>query len=351
MDDTELLRRRLRHQRITTPGFASPAATVAAFGAMQAQDFAMACWAVGLRTRNATEASVLAAFDAGEILRTHVLRPTWHFVAPADLRWLMTLSAPRVLALNAYQHRQLGLETPTLRRAADAIVRALADGRPRTREELQRALQERRIRVSGPALAYAVMYAELHALVCSGPRLGKRFSYVLVDQRVPSQPAVTPDEALRKLAERFFATRGPATPEDFAAWCSFSLRAVLAAIEGLASDFARERQGRTQLIFPRRLPAARRNAPAAALLPEYDEYGMGYRDRRAFLGNLGPAASAFNRLVLLRGRVVGTWRRTLAGKQVRLEQQLPEDLSAADRAEIAAATSRYCEFLGRAGAH
>ena len=345
MEQQEILRRRLRHQRITGRGFAKPAAVVRAFGAMQAQEFAMACWAVGLRGSGGDEAAVLRAFDAGEIVRTHVLRPTWHFVAAADLRWILALSAPRVRAVNAYQHRQLGLDAADLRRGVTAIDQALAGGEALTREELQAALGRAKLPLSGPALAYVVMAAELDAIACSGPLRGRKFTYMHTEKRVAPAPPLTREAALGALAQRFFETRGPATPQDFAAWSGLTVRDANDAVAGLGPDFHREACAGRPLIFPRQIPSARKDAPTAVLLPDYDEYGIGYRDRRAFLSpGFRPA---FNRLILLDGRAVGSWRRTLTGKRLKLELQFSETAPARARQAIDDAAARYGRFIGR----
>lgn len=349
MDNADILRRRLRHQGITGAGFRGPAAVVQAFGAMQAQEFAMACWAVGLRSSGSNERAVLAAFDAGEILRTHVLRPTWHFVAAADLRWILALSAPRVHALNAYQYRQLGLDAPRLRRAADVITRTLADNQPLTRTDLQTALARARLKFAGPALAYAIMYAELEGLICSGPRLGRQFSYALIESRTPSAKQLSREEALVLLARKFFATRGPATIHDFAYWSSFTVRDAREAASGLGEDFDTETIGGRTLIFPRRLPSARQNASATFLLPDYDEYGMSYRDRSALPHPAAnPAVSlAFNRMIVVNGHVAGSWRRTFRGARVHLEMKLSVPLSSRERSALDEAIARYTRFIDR----
>src|SRR5688572_11988531 len=344
MNDSEILHRRQRHQRITGKGFPRPVDAVQAFGAMQAQEFAMACWAIGLRTPGTVEADVLAAFDAGEIIRTHVLRPTWHFVAASDLRWILALSAPRVHAINAYQNRQLGMNPARLRRGASVIEKALTDGKPRTREELQTALARAGLRLAGPALAYAVVYAELEGLICSGPRRGRKFTYVLLDQRVPKTPSLSREAALVRLAERYFGARGPATAHDFANWSGLTVRDAQVAVAGLDRSFTRQTSGGGTLVFPRDIPLARRNAPTALLLPDYDEYGLAYRERSAFAG--ADFKPAFNRLIAFEGRFIGSWRRTLAGKHASLELQLPADLSIRARRAVDDAANRYCQFIG-----
>ncbi|HEX2860288.1 MAG TPA: winged helix DNA-binding domain-containing protein [Lacunisphaera sp.] len=349
MENAEILRRRLHHQGITRPGWRSPAAVVEAFGAMQAQEFAMACWAIGLRCPGSNEKAVVDAFNAGEILRTHVLRPTWHFVSPTDLRWMLALSSPRVHALNAYQYRELGLDPGRRRRSADLMAGALGAGQPLTRDELQAALARAGIKLTGPALAGAVMHAELEGLICSGPRVGRRFTYALIEQRVPAFPPVSREEALIRLAQKYFRTRGPATLHDFAHWSSLTLRDVRLAAQGLGKGFAAEtRDGRT-LLFPQRASSAGKQSPGTFLQPDYDEYGVSYRDRSALFDH--PKAPigklAFNRVIIVDGRVAGSWRRTLAGNRVRLELQLARSLAPHEQRAVDEAVARYSQFIGR----
>src|SRR5690348_1625275 len=125
MDAGEILRRRLRNQRLVGAGAADPAATVAWFGAMQAQEFGIAKWSVGQRTVGIDDAAVARALDEGLILRTHALRPTWHFIAAADLHWIQALTGPRVHSMNGPYYRGHGLDAATAARTNAVIVDAL----------------------------------------------------------------------------------------------------------------------------------------------------------------------------------------------------------------------------------
>jgi len=192
----EIARRRLRNQRLIGAPFGSAAEAVDALLAVQAQDYAGAKWAIGQRVRGATDASVEAAFDRGELLRTHVLRPTWHAVTPADIRWLLALTAPRIKVAMAYYARQRKLDAPTLARSNDVLARALEGGRQRTRDELAAALASAGIVASGDRLGHIMGTAELDAVVCSGARRGKQFTYALFDERVPPAPLLPRERAL-----------------------------------------------------------------------------------------------------------------------------------------------------------
>ena len=185
----DLVRRRLANQNLAASSLRSPADVVAWFGAVQAQEYPAARWALGLRARELTDRLVAHAFDAGEILRTHAMRPTWHFVARDDIRWLQMLTGPRVQALNAYYARKNELDAKTVARSRAVIERALAGGHQRTRTELAAVLVKAGIRAEGQRLAYLMMSAELDQLICSGPRRGKQFTYALLEERAPKGAA------------------------------------------------------------------------------------------------------------------------------------------------------------------
>jgi hypothetical protein len=216
MNYKDILRLRLINQQITSTAITTVTGIVEWMIAMQAQEFAMAKWAIGLRLGNTTDVMVERAFNDGAILRTHAMRPTWHFVAPADIRWLQQLTGPRVHAANAYVGRQQNLDSKTMKRCTDIIAKALEGGCFLTRNELQEVLKQKKIVADGIKLAYIVMHAELNAVICSGPRKGKQFTYALLDERVPAVSPINNKGALAQFARRYFTSRGPATAHDFA---------------------------------------------------------------------------------------------------------------------------------------
>jgi hypothetical protein len=353
MKTSELLRHRLRNQHLSEPRFRQPHHVVRHLVAMQAQEYSMAKWAIGLRmARPALDAEVEHAFDAGKILRTHVLRPTWHFVAPADIRWLLALTAPRVHAASAFMYRKLELSAAEFRRGDGVLVRVLRDGEFLTRTALQAALARAGIKASGPRLAYLVMHAELEGLICSGPRVGRQFTYALLDNRVPPARALSREAALQELSRRYFATRGPATAYDFANWSGLTLADARDGIESLGPGFAREAiDGREHVFRPAKVAAS--SACLSFLMPDYDEYGMSYRDRSALLP--APAdirtsrahALAYNRMIVVDGKIAGSWRRSLAGKSVSIETDYPVPLGRRQLRAVATAVRRFKDFAGR----
>ncbi|HET6148210.1 MAG TPA: winged helix DNA-binding domain-containing protein [Polyangia bacterium] len=353
---TDLLRvvqRRLRHQRLAGPPLDDAPAVVGWLVAVQSQDYLGAKWAVAQRTRAVSDAEVEAAFARGTILRTHVLRPTWHFVLPADIRWLLRLTAPRVQAQSATYYRQAGLDVRTLARGDEVLARTLQGGKQLTRDELGAALRTAGLSTDGLRLTLLSMHAELEGAICSGPRRGKQFTYAALDDRAPATRHLPRDQALVTLARRYFASHGPATTHDFAWWSGLKVSDANAAIGALDGELAAMRAG--GLTFwvggPARAPS-RRGAASLRLVPNFDEYLISARDHAAVLDarllrSLGARDSVLaNHVVSGSGRIVGDWRRTLKGDAVTVLVTPSAPLEAGDRAALAAEVERYGRFLG-----
>ncbi len=344
---------RLRYQHLSSAPFTDPVEAVRWLTAVQAQDYYGAQWALALRLQNTVDAELDALFNAGTILRTHVLRPTWHFVLPEDIRWLLQLTGPRVLGVNASMYRQLGLDETTLRRSLDMVAQALQGGQHLTRAELGEALQEASITgTSGQRLTYVVMHAEQHGVICSGPRRGKQFTYALLDEWVPPAPERSRDEALAELARRYFFSHGPATVYDFANWSGLTLADGRTALTLTQSDLDRaEIDGQTYWFAPNPPPEIDQ-PPRAFILSVFDEYTIGYKDRRAIataevsarLGNLG---NALTYLLVLDGQVIGSCRRTLQKETVTIEVDSFQPLTPDGQQAVMAAVQRFSLFLER----
>ena len=342
---------RLRNQRLVGKPFAAPEDVVRWLGAVQAQDYAGAMWAIALRTRGATDADVDRACADGRILRTHVLRPTWHFVVPDDIRWMLALTAPRVRAVMGYYDRKLALDAAVFRRSQAVLRKALEGGKALTRDELGQALGTAGIAASGQRLGHIMMRAELDALIVSGPRRGKQFTYALLDERAPRGRTLARDEALAALAGRYFGSHGPALPQDFAWWSGLTVADARRGIESASPRLTPvTANGKTYWHAP--APAARVPASVVHLLPNYDEMTVAYRDRAA---SLAPGVNAtfagrpemvMNYVVTVGGQVVGGWRR-LPGKGATIvETVLATRLDAAAREALRAAVARLRKFLG-----
>lgn len=341
---------RLRNQYLATSCRAEPADLVAHMGAVQAQEFPFAKWGLALRLgRGRVDADIEAAFTAGRILRTHVLRPTWHFVAAEDIRWMLDLTGPRVMRTVASWTRREGIDGRTLRRAATLFERALDGGVMLTRAELGERLRRAKITVSAMQMAFVTMYAELEGIVCSGPRRGRLFTYALVAERAPRARRMAPDESLAELTRRYFTSHGPATIRDFVWWSGLT---VLDTRRGL------EMAGAKRLMVDGldywRIGSGGAVHPAAdlvRLLPIYDEYLVAYRDRLAVPHGpstipAGPAGVTFRHALVVGGQVGGTWNVRAQGDGRALHVTPLRRLTRAEAAGVEAAADRYARFLG-----
>ncbi|WP_438022430.1 winged helix DNA-binding domain-containing protein [Sorangium sp. So ce233] len=350
---TPLMARRLSAQQIARPERSTPADVVSWLVAVQAQDPAAARWAVGVRLPRgaATEAGIDRALAEGSILRTHVLRWTWQLVSPADVRWLLALVAPRLIARYERRHLALGLDPATFRRSNAALEKALRDGRHLTRDELVAALESAGIPARGPRLSHLLGRAELDGLVCSGAPRDRQATHALLDLRAPgARPPLPRGEALAELAQRYFRSRGPATVADFAWWAGLTAaeaRAGLAAVE--STLVAEVVDGET--TWRSDAPPAPAASPAAHLLPGFDEYLVAYRNRDAVLApeharRINAGGGMLDPCIVIDGRVAGVWRRALARRRVAIEVTPFEPLSKKEQQAVADAAQRYGEFLG-----
>src|SRR5688572_14802451 len=322
MTTADILRIRLDNQQLSATNLKTPVEVVQWMGAMQAQEYAMSKWAIGLRLKDVSESLIEKAFNDGAILRTHVMRPTWHFVAPEDIRWLLALTAPRVHQASSYMYRQLNLTPALFKKSNDVIAKTLEGGKHLTRTELQKVLKQKKITAAGFHLGYLMMYAELEQVICSGPRQGKQFTYALLDERVPPVKSISRDEALSKLAHRYFTSRGPATIQDFSYWSGLTVKDAVAGAETLGSTFNREVVNGKEYIFMAPSSKKKTKLDSTFLMPDYDEYGMSYKDRSALTSKKleSPRASiVFNRMLVIDGKIEGTWQRTLNKDRVDVE--------------------------------
>src|SRR5215210_2619384 len=337
---------RLQNQRITRAGPRTPEKLVAWMGAVQAQEYGPARWGLGLRLPStSTDAAVHRAVDRGRILRTHILRPTWHFVTPADIRWMLDLTAPRVQRILAGYDRQIGLDPTVMSGAAGVLEQALGDNGCLTRQELGPHLQRDGLPAGNRELAHIAMYAELEGLICSGPRRGKQPTYALVATRAPAARRLQRDEALAELTRRYFRSHGPATIRDFVWWSGLTSADAKRGLEMIRARARQRDEDGLRYWTVGRLRSAPRPKPSLHLLPIYDEYLVAYRDlqvvpRPAYLmGN-------FQHALVIEGQVAGTWRTTASRKAVAVTVETLRPLSAYERRRLEREVTRYSRFIG-----
>jgi len=352
MTRPEIAIRRLQSNHLIGSRFDHPEDVVGWLGAVQAQDYGGAKWAVGQRSKSATNADLDRLFNEGAILRTHLHRPTWHFVLPADIRWMMKLTGPRVNAANAYYYRQLELDSSVFARSNAAFERALAGGAQLTRPEIARMLGDVGIEASGLRLAYIVMRSELDAVICSGGLRGKQFTYALFDERVPLGGTLDREEALAELARRYFTSHGPAQVQDYTKWSGLSVAEAAAGIELIEPRLLQQTVDGKRYLFAPGPDTAGFKSPVIHLLPNYDEHVNGYRDYSASFDDARIEPSPTNaallaHIVVLDGHVIGGWRRTSSGTGITITTDLLVPLDEPEQAALEAAAADYGRFMGR----
>lgn len=345
-----LASRRLHAQRLTGEHFKSPLDAVRWFGAVQSQDYGGAKWALGQRTFGTTDAELDRLFDEGSILRTHVMRPTWHFVLPEDIRWLVDLTGSRIRIGLAGRHRELGIDEKVVARARAAFIRALSGGRDLTRAELGDALRAARVSPEGQRLPHLITLAELDGLIVSGPRRGKEFTYALLEERVCKVRVLERAEALAELTRRYFVSHGPAQLQDFVWWSGLTMADARSGIARAGRALEREAIDGRDYWFGAGARTAPVGSATAHLLPNYDEYTVGYRDRAAimhpnvpFEPSLFSFGSILSNVLTIDGRVRGAWRRASARGGVRVELRVLEPL----RPHAVAAVEKAVRLMGR----
>ena len=358
MTNRAIAHARLRNSRLVGPPLGNAQEVVGWFGAVQSQDVPGALWGIAQRLARSGEPgptirTLGAAMDDGRIVRTHALRPTWHFLVPGELRWIQALTAGRVHRVNGTMYRRVGLDDDAFARADGAFRGALCGGRSLTREELADA-----VRATGLALGdtlvitHLAMHAELDALIVSGPRRGKQSTYQLVDERIPS-PAAAPPDPLRELTLRYFRSHGPALVHDLAWWSGLSVSQGREGLERAGGALeARRIEGKEYWAAAGRFDPEPELVPDGhvVLVPNYDEGLASYRDYSPVMDDTLPRARTAadvlgSHLVVRDGLVVGGWRRALGPRQVTVTVTLLAPFSPAERDALAVEAERFGAFL------
>jgi hypothetical protein len=349
----DILSQRLRNQKLVRSDLHDPVEIVSWLGAVQSQDYPGAKWALSLRSPSLSDADLDRAFDEGAILRTHILRPTWHFVAPADIRWMLALTGPRVHAGNKHYCRKNGLDEKVLARSRRTLERALGGGKHMTRTALAAVLERAGIPGDGQRLAYLMMDAELEQVICSGPRQGKQFTYALLAERARRARSLEGEDALAELTKRYFASHGPATVRDFVWWSGLTVKHAKTGLAMLGRAAVSDTwEGLTYWSVPSSRSSgktARAGDPVVHLLPNYDELMNALRDRDLFLDPGGPpprgAFEGFPHQLAIDGILRGAWRRTVSARETTITVRLFRPLSKIEKQALAAAVERYGTFM------
>ena len=351
MTTVDIAHGRLINQGIVPGHLTTPSAVVAWLGAMQGQDYAGAKWAVGLRLPGSTDVTIEAAFHAKTIIRTWALRGTLHLVAATDLRWLLALLAPRLIAGNARRYRELQLDEATFMHSNDLLAAALQDSQPLDRPALLAHLEQAGIATIGQRGVYMLQRASLDGLICQGVAVRNVPTFMALDESIAQGNTLTREEALAELALRYFTSHGPATLKDFIRWSGLTAddaRAGLAASNAQLQQLTMHEQTYWLAQEP---PISNQPPQPLYLLPGFDEYLLGYADRSAVLdpqyaNHIVPGGNGiFYPTIVSKGQIVGTWQRTFKKGAVVITAQPFTTLQSDEQEAFAHAAERFGAYL------
>jgi hypothetical protein len=347
--DLDIARWRLRSQHLVSPHAGSAREVVGSLLAVQAENPSQAAWAVASRTQAPDQADLATLLDDGAVLRTHVLRPTWHFVRAEDVGWLLHLTGPRVRRVTGQQLRTAhGLDERSIDGAVAAVMEALASRGQLTRAQLADELRGRGIAASGQLLMILLAHAELDGLICSGRVTNGEHTYALMSARVPTPRRLDRTEALAEIALRYFTGHGPATERDLAYWATLSLTDVRIGLDQVRDQLESfHHDGRT-FWHPSGDAPGGPQEPAGHLLQVLDETYRGYQDSRWVLDAAGDVPRGRETAVgmaLVDAQLVGTMRRTIAHDHVRFDLRPYRALTPAQIEALDQAARRYGQYL------
>lgn len=347
---------RLISQQITEPKFQTAKDLVGWMGAIQAQDYAMARWAIGVRLPGSTDTQIQSAIDKGEIIRTHVLRPTWHLVSAHNIYWMLELTAPRIKSSLKSRHKELALTEKIFSKSMEVISKTLSGNNHSTREELVSELIQAKIETGNNRSSHILLMAELDGLICSGVSKGKKQTYALLADRVPKNKILSKEEALAKLALKYFSSHGPASLNDFTWWSGLSVSEARQALEMIKPSLVSETMSlKTFWMLQSQTHSKENKRPSIYLLPAYDEYIISYTDRSAMLSFENHQKSIsrnglFKPVIVLNGQVIGLWKRTINKEKVLLELDFFKSPNGSLKSLVHQASESFGHFLEKEAA-
>jgi hypothetical protein len=340
---------RLQHQQIAHTAFKKAKDLVAWMGAMQSQDYNMAKWAIGIRLPNATQKTIEAAIHKGEIIRTHILRPTWHFVSAEDIHWMLALSAPKLKASLKARHNELELSEAVRKKSNTIIEKALTKNGHLTRVELVTALKNAKISVDNNRSSHLLFWAEMEGLICSGSLKENEPTYALLNQWVPNKKTFNKDEALASLTHKYFHSHSPATLADFVWWSGLNISEAKHGLEMIKNGLVTETIGNHTYWLPNGFAIPKKQS-SVYFLPAYDEYIISYKDRTAILPFINHKKAIsdnglFRPVIVINGKAAGIWKRTIKKDKVIIETQYFEAPPKTVKKSIEKAAAAYGDFM------
>ena len=321
---SEISNLRLQNQKLEATTFTKANDVVSWMGAMQAQDYAMSKWAIGQRMLGATDEIIETALNDGLIIRTHLLRPTWHLVCAEDIYWMIELTAPRIKSSMKSRDKELGLTHEILNKSFSLLENELSNGINLSRDQIAGILNAAGIKTDENRLSHILMNAELEGMICSGRRSGNKITFGLLSERVPFGKVFSKEESLAELAGRYFTSHGPATLKDFTWWSGLSVADATKALNLVASDFISVSVGSEKYWLKAEGSNFKGLSNSVHLLPAFDEFLISYRDRSASLSLIHNRKAVsdngiFRPVIVINGQVSGLWKRTTKKDKVIIE--------------------------------
>jgi DNA glycosylase AlkZ-like len=351
MNRFDILRRRLVNQLLVASNAETPGDVVRHLGAVQAQDYSGGEWSIGLRLPGSKLADVEKDISEGKIVRTWALRGTLHFIAGEDTRWVLELLAPGIKAGLARRYKELGLDQATFKKTNSILAKALKGNKHLTRGELKAIIEKKSISCEGQRMTFILHRASLDRVICFGVTRGKQQTHALFDEMVPSVEPKDHEESLSELAHRYFKSHGPATIQDYMWWSGLSAADAKAGLEMANSELEQVTIEGMAYWMSRDASPEKSKAPVVRLLPMFDDFLLGYKDRSA---SIEPAVLRQLRTggmpdptIIIDGRVVGKWSRTFKKDGVFVELKRFRTFRSLEEKTLANAVSRYKMFIGK----
>lgn len=351
MTPIEIVRLRLLNQQLSLSSFQTPAEIVSWLGALQAQDFMGGKWAIGMRLPKCSEDDIHTAIKTKKIIRSWPMRGTLHFVSPSDIRWMLRLLAVRMIPRMAPRLKQLELDDQTLSKGSKLLVSMLQGGKSKTRDEIYSVFESQGIHCANQRGLHIIGKAAHDGLVCFGTPIGKQQTFVLLDEWLPKTQEYSREESLGMIASKYFSSHGPATLSDFVWWTGLTVSDARKAVELAKSSLSETRIERVSYWLGRNAPPTSRSSERVMLLPPFDEYLVGYKDRRFALESSHDAKSLSAIQYLLSptacidGRVVGLWRREMKTETVVIAVTPFRSLTHSEKQSLRDEAARYATFF------
>lgn len=347
----ELTSLRLSSQQISSSKFAKPEELVSWFGGMQSQDFMSSKWAIGLRTNGSSDQTVEQALKARKIVRTWPMRGTLHIVSAEDIRWMLGLTGPRIISSVKARHKELELDEALFNRSKDILSRELYGGKELTRKELTALFAQNGIQAEGVRLSHILNKAGMEQLLCFGTRKGSEFTYTLLDEWIPATKPLSKEESVIRLTLQYFQSRGPATLSDFIWWSGLRITEARMGLENLRQQLIAEQFKGETYWMSNSAAAIKKPEKEVYLLPAFDEYFLGYRDRSAFLDptynkNVISSNGIFHPIIVINGKIIGTWERTIKKNKILIILKPLLPVNHKEEELIWQEAGRFAEFTG-----